>query len=350
MKILPTPTWGAAASGLRTSLSPNDLVMQTLARHGLAPRTEGGTAPAPRTRGPSKATAPGQKSALPEGASFLADQFHGATGTRRYLTYVPSSASTGATGLVVMLHGCTQTPEDFAAGTRMNNLAEKHGFIVVYPHQSRGENAQSCWNWFRRGDQRRDLGEPAILAGLAQKIASDHQVPANRIFVAGLSAGAAMAVILGETYPEVFAGVGAHSGLPNGAAKDVTSAFAAMAGHGPEASERQTAVPVRTIVVHGTADATVNPVNGHRIAQRALKAGPRELVETDEPGRAGGRAFRRTVLGVSEGPAYVEHWEIEGLGHAWSGGSAQGSYTDQSGPDASAAMVDFFFAGTDVAK
>ena len=329
--------------------SASDLVTRTLARHGLASGLAGKTT-APgvlqemmaRLR-PASQSGQSADLATPDGALFLEDQFSCSAGTRRYLTYVPARAQSGATGLIVMLHGCTQTPEDFALGTGMNALAETHGFIVVYPHQSRGENAQSCWNWFRRGDQRRELGEPAILAGLAQKAAAEHGVPRDRTFVAGLSAGAAMAVILGEAYPDVFFGVGAHSGLPAGSAKDVPSAFAAMAGSGPVSVPVSGAAPVRTIIFHGSADTTVHPSNSDQIAQRVIDLGPGQTIQTEDRGLEGGRAYGRKVTFQDDGPALVEQWAIEGLGHAWSGGSAKGSYTDAKGPDASRIMVSFFF-------
>jgi len=289
-------------------------------------------------------TASGSGSAtIPEGAQFLEGQFACEAGSRRYRAYIPASAGTAETGMIVMLHGCTQTPEDFAAGTGMNDLAEEHCFIVIYPHQSRGENAQSCWNWFRRGDQRRGRGEPAILAGLAQKLAAEHGVPGNRIFAAGLSAGGAMAAILGETYPDIFSGVAAHSGLAVGSAKDVPSAFAAMAGNGSVAAPASGTAPVRTIILHGTADSTVHPINGEQIAQRALALAPRQTLQTEDRGETGGLAYVRKATLDADGAPFVEEWKIEGLGHAWSGGSAKGSYTDERGPDASRAVVRFFF-------
>lgn len=362
MKVVPPRSWRAAASHLR-AVGPsfaNDLVTQTLARHGLdaglATRATSDTPMAGAStanplhefvaglRPHGQQTRAPLSTNVPEGARFLEDHFSCEAGTRNYRTYVPASARSGATGMIVMLHGCTQTSEDFAAGTAMNDKAEARGFIVVYPQQSRGENAQSCWNWFRRGDQQRERGEPAILAGIAQKVAADHAVPTEKIFVAGLSAGAAMAVILGETYPDVFAGVGAHSGLPAGSAKDVPSAFAAMAGNALASKSGKGISAVRTIVLHGTADATVHPSNGEGIAQRVLDHGPCQTIQTEDRGHAGGRGYsRRVTICGTDGPALLEEWQIEGLGHAWSGGSARGSYTDSQGPDASAAVARFFF-------
>ena len=355
----------------------NELVQRTLAQHGLMP---GGDKPAgdlpsglpdmqdilarfqlPLGTGTSGTGTFGtgtsgtgtfgmgtQDADIPNGARFQQSQFTCAAGSRANLTYVPSTASQGVTGIVVMLHGCTQNPGDFAAGTGMNALAEQHGFVVIYPQQTRGDNAQSCWNWFSRGDQRRDRGEPAILAEMTRKAMIEHEVAADRTFVAGLSAGAAMAVILGQTYPDVFAAVGAHSGLPFGAAKDVPSAFAAMAGNGSDTSANTTdGKPTPTIVFHGTADATVHPANGDRIARNATDRSAAQTIHTEESGTASGRSFARKITSTPDGATAVEHWIIDGLGHAWSGGRPQGSYTDAKGPDASAEMIRFFYETAD---
>ncbi|MBW4709535.1 PHB depolymerase family esterase [Roseobacter sp. YSTF-M11] len=332
----------------------NDLVQRTLAQHGLTPSSGQGTQTdfpnlsslnelLTRVPGPRIQTGKPELK-IPEGAIFKDDTFTGSSGSRRFRTYIPATASGGVSGVVMMLHGCTQTPEDFAAGTGMNALAERHGFVVVYPAQSRGENAQSCWNWFSRGDQRRGRGEPAILAELAQQVCAEHDVRRDDTFVAGLSAGAAMAVILGEAYPDVFAAVGAHSGLPLGSAKDVPSAFAAMAGSAlegpvPDPGDER----VRTILFHGTADSTVHPSNGDAIARRARLMHVPQSIETTSSGKAAGRTYCREISSDARGTVVVEHWSIEGQGHAWSGGHPGGSYTDPNGPNASAKMIHFFF-------
>ncbi|MCO6382660.1 PHB depolymerase family esterase [Oceanicola sp. 502str15] len=328
-----------------------DLVQRTLARHGLAASatplsngaTTGGLMDMLQKSLPGGARATAQPPTLAEGAQFLSSTHQGKSGSRAYRTYVPASAAAGATGIVMMLHGCTQTPEDFAIGTGMNALAERDGFVVIYPEQSRGANAQTCWNWFSPNDQRRDRGEPEILAGIARSAMAQYDVPPSRCFVAGLSAGAAMAVILGQTYPDVFAAAGAHSGLPYGAAKDVASAFSAMAGQtsGHAGARSQTAL--RTIVFHGGADSTVHASNGEMIARDAARNGPSPSVETTHGGAENGRSYTATTCSGPDGRAYLEHWVIEGLGHAWSGGQPEGSYTDAQGPDASAEMVRFFF-------
>ncbi len=343
----------------------NELVQRTLAQHGLLPSRGQDKMPSmpafdnmpsmPSLDSMLSKFAGAQGNAvepafnLPNGAEFRTDTFTGKTGSRAYRTYIPASAAQGVNGVIMMLHGCTQTPEDFAAGTGMNALAETHGLVIIYPKQSRGDNAQSCWNWFSRGDQRRDRGEPAILAEIAAKVCSEHGVGRDQTFVAGLSAGAAMAVILGETYGDVFAAVGAHSGLPAGAANDVASAFAAMAGNALATDVRPSnQSSVRTIVFHGTADATVHPSNGDAIAQRALAASAPQSVEESSTSDVLGRRVTRTVSSDLKGTPMVEHWAIEGQGHAWSGGQSAGSYTDPKGPDASAEMIRFFLNAPDL--
>ncbi|MFC3169107.1 alpha/beta hydrolase family esterase [Paracoccus fontiphilus] len=321
----------------------HDLVQRTLARHGLAgPATDG-------LQMPFSAQGSAEAPKVPAGASFAADRFSCAAGSRDYMLYVPASAGQGLKGMIMMLHGCTQTHADFARGTGMNDLAEAHGLLVVYPQQARGENAQSCWNWFNPGDQRRGRGEPEILAQMARNLADAHAVPRNRIFVAGLSAGAAMAVILGQTHPDIFAAVGVHSGLPFGSARDVPGAFAAMNGTGaPQAGPRSAAspnpAPTPTIIFHGSADKTVHPVNGERIAADVLAAGPVQTLLDRRSGKAGSRRFQQETTTTGDGRLVLEHWVIDGLGHAWSGGRPGGSYADPLGPDASAEMARFFLA------
>jgi poly(hydroxyalkanoate) depolymerase family esterase len=291
---------------------------------------------------------------------FVMRSFTSDAGTRTYKLYVPASyspASGERVPLVVMLHGCTQDPDDFAAGTRMNTLADEHGFIVAYPAQETQANVSKCWNWFRAQDQARDRGEPALIAGITREVAAGHRIDERRIFVAGLSAGAAMAVVLAATYPELYAAVGVHSGLPYAAAHDVPSAFAAMKGgvHGrsmpsPEAAAdpRSGAGPViPTIIFHGDHDATVSASNADAIVQqaRASRAGESALQSTvSRDTSPNGRGYTRTVLADGAQQPVIEHWVLHGAGHAWSGGSPGGSFTDPTGPDASAEMIRFFYS------
>lgn len=277
---------------------------------------------------------------VPEGARYETRSFTSAHGARDYRLFVPSSLPEGPQGLVLMLHGCTQDPDDFARGTDMNGHAERHGLIVVYPHQSRAHNAQGCWNWFRPEDQRAEAGEAALLAALARAVATEFKVPDDAIFAAGLSAGGAMAATLAATHPDLFAAVGIHSGLPHGIAHDMPSAFGAMRGQGGRVPGKGGG-SVRMIVFHGAADATVHPSNAEALvaaAGPALRGRSRR-----EQGRSeGGRTYSRERVEAPDGTPLVESWRIEGAGHAWSGGRPDGSFTDPAGPDASAEMVRFF--------
>ncbi|WP_042697498.1 PHB depolymerase family esterase [Azospirillum sp. B506] len=279
---------------------------------------------------------------LPDGASFVTLSHSGTAGTRAYKLYVPANPGDGPRPLVVMLHGCTQSPDDFAAGTGMNALAELHGLLVAYPEQPALANAQRCWNWFRPEDQRRDEGEPALIAGITRDIMRDHRVDPQRIYIAGLSAGGAAAAIMGTTYPDLYAAVGVHSGLPAGAAHDLPSALAAMhqgGGHHRKASPTRPMVP--TIVFHGDRDHVVHPSNGDDVASQASD-GSGSRAEVLQGHKPGGRSYSRSIHRTPDGRTLCEHWTIHGAGHAWAGGSPSGSYTDPQGPDASAEMLRFF--------
>jgi poly(hydroxyalkanoate) depolymerase family esterase len=275
----------------------------------------------------------------PPGARILSLTHRGAQGSRDYRLYIPARATDAPMPLVVMLHGCTQSPEDFAIGTGMNALAEESGVMVAWPAQPPGANAQKCWNWFRPEDQARDQGEPALIAGIVADILRDHAADPTRVYAAGLSAGGAAAAILGATYPDVFAAVGVHSGLAVGAAQDVMSALGAMRS-GAVGDRRQSLAP--TIVLHGLADTTVHPDNGDAVLAQVAR-GRSGLHKRQVAGVSpGGRRHTRTVLETAQGVTIAEHWQIDGAGHAWSGGHAGGSYTDPSGPDATHEMLRFF--------
>ncbi len=309
----------------------------------------------PRGLGPHAAPMPKLRKAptvpVPDGAAYLTRTFACVAGSRDYTLYIPSHAPGRPRPLIVMLHGCTQNPDDFAVGTGMNRLADEHGFIIAYPRQPAGANPSACWNWFNRADQMRDQGEPSIIAGITRKVIAEFGIDASRVYVAGLSAGGAMAAIMSATYPELYAAVGVHSGLAYGSAADLPSAFAAMRGAGdpagpkPGKSRRKRANSrVRTIVFHGANDKTVDPSNAETILADARADLHDSVTETQDHGFARGRAYRRTVIADASGAPHAEYWAIEGLGHAWSGGEPQGSFTDRHGPDASREMVRFFFA------
>ena len=286
-------------------------------------------------RVPTRTPAP-----LPEGARFEERTFANEAGTRMYKLYIPSSYSGQPLPIVVMLHGCTQSPEDFAAGTRMNELAEEQTFLVAYPAQAQSANVSKCWNWFNAADQQRDRGEPSLIAGITQQIMHDFSVEPGRVYVAGLSAGGAAAAIMGLAYPDLYAAVGVHSGLACGAARDMPSAFAAMR-QGGEPQNSGAKQPVPTIVFHGDRDTTVSPINGDQVIAQS-KAGS-DLRSTVSRGQApGGMSYTRTVACDDSGHPMLEHWVLHGAGHAWSGGSPAGSYTEPKGPDASREMMRFF--------
>ncbi len=274
---------------------------------------------------------------LPAGARFLDGEFANAAGTRPYKLYVPASYDGRPMGLVVMLHGCTQSPADFATGTRMNAAAETERLLVLYPGQVKAANANKCWNWFDPADQVRDRGEPSLVAGMTRLVMRDYAVDPGQVFVAGLSAGGALAVVMGAAYPELFAAVCAHSGLARGAAHDVGSAFAAMRQGRPGAAAGAT---VPTIVFQGDRDTTVNPANADAVA---TQAGAGSLHRRTIEGRApSGRGYTRHVFADRTGATLIEQWTVHGAGHAWSGGSPAGSFTDPGGPDATAEMLRFF--------
>ena len=279
---------------------------------------------------------------------FLSKHFSSGAGARDYRLYVPSSYVGGPAPLLVMLHGCTQDPDDFALGTRANRWAESRRCLVVYPQQTQRANAHRCWNWFRPEDQHAGRGEPAIIAGIARQVIDEYQIDTQRVYVAGLSAGGAMAAIVGQASPELFAAIGVHSGLPVGAAHNVSSALAVMKSgrpHGaPDAQANRSVVPL--IVLHGDADRTVNPANASWLIEVALAAQNTvallRTVQQTADATEGNHAYRRTQHVAENGKSLVEEWVIQGAGHAWSGGDAAGSYADARGPDATQVMLDFF--------
>jgi poly(hydroxyalkanoate) depolymerase family esterase len=282
---------------------------------------------------------------LPPGAQFISGSYSNAAGTRDYKLYVPSTCGEQPMPLLVMLHGCTQNPDDFAAGTQMNALAEEKQCLVAYPAQAKSVNPSKCWNWFNALDQKRDQGEPSIIAGIAQHVMEEYAVDPRQVFVAGLSAGGAMAVIVGTLYPEVFAAVGVHSGLPFASARDLPSALAAMrSGASPARGRKNGGIPI--IVFHGDRDTTVHPRNGDELMSQGVhnQTAGKDVPATSvrEGSVPNGHSYTQTTQLQADGSPLAEHWVIHGAGHAWSGGSAQGTYTDDKGPDASREMMRFF--------
>ncbi len=339
----PSPAEKAGAPWSRLATAQPHLVGALRGLVGRIKRQAG--LPAQRAEQPGPALVP---EIVPKGGKFIAASYSNPAGSRAYKLYVPSRYHGQTVPLVVMLHGCNQSSDDFAAGTRMNVIAEEESCLVVYPEQPGDANPARCWNWFRPTDQRRGQGEPSLIAGITRQVMADYAVDPQRVYIGGLSAGAAAAAIMGTAYPDLYAAVGVHSGLACGAASDLSSAFAAMQ-HGNIAAsfepgdvlagEEGPVLP--TIVFHGDRDTTVHPRNGDHVIARQIGATTSQ--KRVHRGRvAGGHAYTRTVHAEASGRSTLEQWEIHGGGHAWSGGSTAGSYTDPRGPDATREMLRFF--------
>ncbi|QDQ25501.1 PHB depolymerase family esterase [Chitinimonas arctica] len=287
------------------------------------------------------------------GHGFIDGTYSCAAGSRAYKLYIPGAYHGQPLPLIVMLHGCTQNPDDFAAGTQMNVVAENKHCFVLYPAQSSQANNSRCWNWFKETDQKPGRGEPAILAGMTQDIVHRYHIDPRRVFIAGLSAGGAMAVIMGTTYPGLYAAIGVHSGLPYGAATDMPSALQAMQqGKGGQGRRPQSEKGLPTIVFHGDHDKTVHPGNGEQLVKQAEFALQGTAQTSAQHARRSvqhgkiprGHRYTVTVYHYPDGSPMIEHWLVHGSGHAWSGGNRKGSFTDAHGPNASEEMVRFFFA------
>ncbi len=272
---------------------------------------------------------------------------------RRYRLYIPSAYRGQQLPLVVMLHGCRQWPDDFAAGTRMNFLGEEEGCFVAYPSQSRSANGLKCWNWFNPRHQHRGRGEPSLIAGITRQIMRDYNIDPERIYIAGLSAGGAMTAVLASAYSDLYAAAGVHSGLARGAARNVPSAYTAMRSGAAEIAPEVTLSPfslgkrrqVPMIIFHGDADDTVHLRNSEQLLEQAWPGAQTLLRHNRSQRRArGGHSYTRTNYYDRRGRSVLEMWVVHDSGHGWSGGDPAGSYTDPDGPDASREMMRFFLS------
>ena len=295
----------------------------------------------PRRKTGSKAK---PKIERPKPGSFIEGDYSCAQGGLQYRLYTPVGSTRRRLPLIVMLHGCTQSAADFAAGTAMNRLADELGFLVLYPEQSRRANPNRCWNWHRPSNQIRGSGEAAVIAGMTRHILDRCRGNGARIYIAGISAGGAAAAIIAAAYPKLYVAVGVHSGVPVGAIATIGDALTAMRGQAP-APTGGTKAPLPMILFHGDRDRVVHPSNADGFVSQLRRSSPRALNAVSEQDIApGGRSFTRTLYRHGRGPVMLEEWTVHGSGHAWSGGSRAGGHTDPDGPDASRAMASFFLA------
>jgi poly(hydroxyalkanoate) depolymerase family esterase len=290
---------------------------------------------------------------------WLRSSHSGPAGSRSYDVYLPAGhRRTTRVPLVVLLHGCGQTSEQFVAATRFAALADRHGFVIAAPRQTRGHQPGGCWRWYESAHQARGGGEPAILAGITAELLAEPsrwRIDPSQVYAAGISAGGAMALILGASYPDVFAAVGVHSAPAYRSASRGGNALGAMRGRGVMTAPPPGARMAPLIVFQGTADAVVYGRSGVLVTDQwlaydaARSTGPRDphritRSRATEKRGADGRRSTVTRWYSARGRKQLEHWQVEGLGHAWSGGLKDGSYSDPRGPRASTAMWQFFAA------
>jgi len=288
--------------------------------------------------------------------------FSNAAGTRRYRLYVPvGSAPAGRRMLVVLLHGCTQDADDFARGTRVARHADREGFLALLPEQPAAAHPKKCWNWYEPAHQLRDAGEPSLITGMTRSVAREYGADSTRVHLAGVSAGAAMASLAAVAYPELYASLALHSGLPWRAATDVPSALGAMAEGVPDADALGSAAfeamgsgarAIPVLVIHGAKDAVASPLNGRQAARQWAVTNARALgtplpaaadtARRETSGETAGYRWTRTCYLSAADRCVVDELVVHELGHAWSGGSREGTYTDEHGPDAMSEIVRFF--------
>lgn len=285
-------------------------------------------------------------------------RYAGPAGTRHYDLYLPPRRSRAPLALVVLLHGCQQTSVRFAEDTGFAAAARREGFAVLAPRQETRHQVQRCWRWYSDGHQRRGAGEPALIVGMVEEVrdrawADDGvRIDHRQVYVAGLSAGAAMSLILAATYPDVFAAAGIHSGTAYRSAVRGIGAISAMGAVSEPPADLGLAGQIAPlVVVHGTGDRVVRPTNADRIVDQWLAS--RERVARRGLDRirplamtsssvVDGRRCIRTRWYSARGRRMLEYWRVDGLAHAWSGGARKADFIDPDGPDATALLLAFF--------
>lgn len=297
----------------------------------------------PKTRVVKKQSA--VRAVRPAPGTFISDKYACVHGTLAYRLYTPMGSNRRRMPLVVMLHGCSQSAADFAAGTDMNSLADEMGFLVLYPQQPQTANLARCWNWHSPNNQVRGRGEPAMIAALTRHALSMSRANPSRVYVAGISAGGAAAAIIGASYPDLFVAVGVHSGVAQGNIRSLGSAIAAMRGKANNNSNGKLPRQLPTIVFHGDEDRVVHPSNANGFLKNLERSRKGPLYASTRTGCSDqGRHYTQRVYGAPGGEVLLEDWTVHGSGHAWSGGNAAGSHTDPRGPSASREMIRFFLA------
>lgn len=303
---------------------------------------------------------PALAAAAPSTGNLIQGSYTNAAGTRTYELYVPAAYQAGAPmPLVVALHGCTQTADGFRSLTRLDDLAAARGFIVLFPEQSKSANSFNCWNWFQTQHMQRGAGEPSIIAGLTDEIRLSYAIDPHKIYVTGLSAGGAMANVMGATYPDIYAAVGVGSGCEYAAGAPCAgykSADPELAGHQAYQAMGSRARVLPFIVFQGDNDTTVPPTNADQAVRAAQVAGdwadegaengsiPTAPMKSSFGQVSAGRAYTLRNYSDGHGHELGQYWLVKGMGHAWSGGNPAQQYADATGPDESAAMYDFFMA------
>jgi len=303
-----------------------------------------------------------------EAGRIESGSYYSFNGMRSYKVFLPSnhseSTNHGKIPVIIALHGCMQDSESFAAGTRLNEWAEKLGFAVYYPEQSKFFNIYNCWNWFLPTNQMKNTGEAELIMGGLKKVTREFSLNKDKTFLLGMSSGGAVVSILANCYPRSFQAVATHHGTMYKAASDVFSAKEVVYNGSKIAPEVAAAKgyscsgftpkknPLPAVIIHGSRGAVMRAIHATqveselRIFNDYLDNGIRDNSLDDE------MTFEKftpdnlysydVVTWSHRGRPYIKRYMIETLGHAWSGGDNQYEFNDPHGPDATKIILDFF--------